>query len=192
MKQSWMSWTNSRLSRLLMPCRRAHGLLEEYARGDLPTPTEDAVAEHLSRCATCQTDYETMFTIRCVLDTYPRIAASSDFNRQVWNRVVTRRMPAPSRLDRLDNFFARPLYKLAGSTALGLALAGFIVGLILLPGFSSRETGRTPMPNAPSAIAAAGGDRPDLQIAAAHNLATADMTGSYADWMRALQRNSTP
>lgn len=186
-------WIPGPLSHIFMPCRRAGSLLEEYAHGNLSGALESAVAAHLSRCATCQTDYETMFTIRCVLDTYPRIEASSDFNRQVWKRVVTRRPPTPSRLDRIDNFFARPLYKLAGSTALGLALAGIMVGAVLLPGFLGRETTSPQALHNPSAALTAGrNDRLDVSIAALNTSSTAGMTGSYADWMRAVQRPASP
>ncbi|MBV9868132.1 MAG: hypothetical protein JO316_22480 [Abitibacteriaceae bacterium] len=195
------------MKHLFMNCRRVQGYLEEYSQGNLEPGTADAVAGHLNRCAQCQEDYETLFTIHCVLEAYPRIQASAEFDAQVLSQVLAQPLPAPvpSFFDRLDTIFARPTYKLLGSTALGLVLSVIVAGLVMLPYalsspmLQTRSSLLRPFSiNMPLVLAPPAATPPVANLSFSernHRLASDEVYASshgvapytYADWMHILQ-----
>lgn len=194
---------------LWMNCRRVQGCLEEYSQGELAPGVADAVASHLNRCPKCQEDYETLFTTHCVLSAYPRIQVSPDFDLQVLNQVLLQHAPRPTFFDRLDALFARPAYKLIGSTALGLVLSVIVAGLVVLPyalsspllqarSYAFRHlplhgTWETAPLNAgvPLSAQATGRKAPADEFYASSNAAN-NVTSqyTYANWLHTLQQTS--
>jgi hypothetical protein len=124
-----------------MNCQQASNLLESYADGEVTEAQAAVLSAHLAACPACRTEYSTLLSIRNTLGTYPRIEASPDFDIRVLDAVLSRAAQPETFFDRLDLFFARPLYKLLGSTALGLFLALLTVAAVLLP---QSRNGSTP------------------------------------------------
>lgn len=120
-----------------LSCQQVRKLLEAYSQGDLAMDRTHAVAGHLSGCAGCQEEYETLFAVRCVLNSYPRIQASSDFNLRVLNQVSAASLLAGANSSssqgrnwwgRGVRFYAQPAFRLAGSAVLGVSL-GLVMGI---------------------------------------------------------------
>lgn len=90
-------------------------------------------------------------TVRRALDAYPRIQASRDFNARVLDAILTQASRPPSFFERLDLFFAHPLRKVLGSTALGMTLGLLIIIVVALP-HASRQS--APLPASAPLVAA--------------------------------------
>lgn len=90
--------------------------------------------------------------VQRAFEEYPRITASDDFNQRVLERVLAG--PAPSRFDlfcdRMDEIFARPVFKLVGAASLGgiFGLAG--IAVLLLAGGVSLPASSSATPPAPT------------------------------------------
>ena len=164
-----------------MNCRQAAHLLEPYADHETSEVQSAALARHLAACSACDRQYSALLEVRAALDAYPRIAASPDFDARVLDAVLLRAAQPETFFDRLDLFFARPLYKLLGSTMLGFFLALLTVAAVLLP---QSRNGSTQAPPALTASTAGVREiRPDSEFYAAHGLLP-DTT--YVDLIREL------
>jgi hypothetical protein len=111
----------------------------------------------------------------------PNIKASPDFDLRVLDRVLPGLAQPGSLFDRLDAVFARPLYKLLGSTALGLFLAMLTVAAVLLPQLQGGST-VSPLDTSQSTATIREARSPDRIYTSGGLLSNA----SYADLMRDL------
>jgi len=164
-----------------MKCKQATQFLEPCLDRELAKAQTAELEAHLAICPACHRQYSALLSVRDALDSYPRIHASPDFDLRVLDAVLRQAGQSQSFFDRLDLFFARPLYKLLGSTMLGLFLALLTVAAVLLP---QARDGSTPA--APALTASTAGVReirPDSEFYVAQGLLP---NAAYADLMREL------
>jgi len=107
-----------------MNCDEIRPLLDAFAEGELESPRQQTVEEHLKQCLSCQKELSAIRRTVRLLTEFGEVDEPADFAQQVRQRIETRR--TRHILDRL--LPRRPLTRmLAGATC--LILAGFGVWL---------------------------------------------------------------
>ncbi len=149
--------------------------LTAYLDDELSSQQRASLADHLKKCSACHAQLQALQNeqqlVRNALNQYPRIKAAPDFNLRVLDAVAKRRSRADTFFDRLDAFFARPLYKMLGSSMVGTLFAFLIIAPLSLSS-PAKESGNSNLVAAP-----ASGSSP-AKAASTKSLADADITPS--------------
>ena len=130
-----------------MKCRGTQRLLERYLDGELAPAQVAAVTSHLEACSGCRDCSRVLNTcnrkVHQRLNALPVALVAKEFDLRVLDAVLAHGHGSASLLDRLDSFFARPLYKLFATSLLGASGGALLVAAVLRsagPGAQGQST----------------------------------------------------
>jgi len=119
-----------------MNCHQVRDLIEKHADGELAATRVLEMEAHIVSCTDCRAAQastgSTLTGIQKRFEIMPNLKAAPDFDQRVMEAVLPRLAQRDSFFDRLDAIFARPLYNLLGSTALGIFLGLLTLAAVLL------------------------------------------------------------
>ena len=144
-----------------MDCSHVRPLLDEYFEGTLPERPTAEVHSHLSTCRDCAAELRQIEMISAALEAVPRAAPAADLLRSISLR--TAELPAPAARRTAAGW--RWLAVIAALSMAGLALATYLLPLLISEGLASNVSLARCIENAAVVVQSWLATGPDILVA---------------------------
>jgi hypothetical protein len=159
-----------------MVCNEVRERLSEYLDGVLPMETKTRVDQHLSACAGCRKELESLKTVVRELNTLPQVEAPGDFLQQLHARMTER--PWHQRL--LRSLYLPMRFKIPIQVAGAVTVAILVFSILTLQQHESDETAGTKATADPQRVMAMVLRVPTNRLFEAQDKTSRDPAGSEA------------